>query len=173
MLSSVRDGQRSRNPCYLFAEVASLSLSQQTTFHTRANEFCHNFWSMPRPEPPPPPPHTHLSPPSRLRVTVTCVKGVVLLLVLTLSVDHRNLRAAQMLHSLPYGVRPKTFSLRNDRAFALSICGKRGQRCCTFVAMLCSLSPSLLLFVFFVFLVFCLIMSVYILRCIRSKVPRQ
>ena len=101
--------------------------------------------------PPPPPTHTPLSPPSRLRVTVTCVKGVVLLLVLTLSVDHRNLRAAQMLHSLPYGVRPKTFSLRNDRAFALSICGKRGQRCCTFVAMLCSLSPSLLLFVFFVF----------------------
>ena len=51
MPSSVRDGQGSRNPCYLFAEVASLSLSRQTTFHTRANEFCHNFWSMPRPEP--------------------------------------------------------------------------------------------------------------------------
>ena len=152
MPSSVRDGQGSRNPCYLFAEVASLSLSRQTTFHTRANEFCHNFWSMPRPEPLSP------LPPSRLQVTVTCVKGVVLLLVLTLSVDHRNLRAAQMLHSLPYGVRPKTFSLRHDRALALSVCGKRGQRCCTFVAMLCSLSLSLSIAFCLVFFFFCLIM---------------
>lgn len=62
--------------------------------------------------------------------------------------------SAQMLHSLAYGVRPKTFSLRNDRAFALSVCGKRGQRYCTFVAMLCSLSPSLLLFVCFLFVCF-------------------
>ena len=144
MLSSVRDGQRSRNPCYLFAEVASLSLSQQTTFHTRANEFCHNFWSMPRPEPPTPP----LPSPSHSDM---CEGGCF-----TPRVDPQcgPSESAQMLHSLAYGVRPKTFSLRNDRAFALSVCGKRGQRYCTFVAMLCSLSPSLLLFVFFLFVCF-------------------